>query len=80
MFSVGPNEQIHCLSFVALKEQQQDQPRWHLESQQSSLGQVCSWEVERLGPGGWCLLASAMAGVLDPSLVVGDPKIPLRRK
>lgn len=31
---------------------------------------------EWLGPGNWCLCASAVTGVLDPSLMVEDPKIP----
>lgn len=30
----------------------------------------CSWDVECLGPGDWCLCASAVTGVLDPSLTV----------
>lgn len=57
-----------------------DQPQWGLPQLQRSLGWVCSWDVECLGAGDWCLCASAVTGVLDPPLVLEDPKILPRRR
>lgn len=76
LFLLGAKQQLPCSPQVTAG----DQPRWGLAQLQKILGWVCSWDVECLGPGAWCLCASAVTGVLDPSLMEEDPKTLPRRR